>query len=120
MSSFELGVFEVKGKGAQPASGASLLLPIKGSKQMSLILPVMSVEPLITPLGAWSARCKGPNQAQFDVRSADIVCDECSTHYEMEFVVVGDVQLAAIEAMNHQGWQASLEQQICPNCNNKG
>lgn len=116
VSSFELGVFDVKGKGEQPSLGASLLLPVKGAKQLSLRLAVVAVEPLITPLGGWSARCKGPEQAQFDVRSADITCDQCGTKHHLEFVTTVDVQQDAVAAMNHQGWRASLHEQICPDC----
>lgn len=117
VSSFSLGEFEVKAKGVSPQYGDTLLLPVKGSKQLSLALKVLHVAPLITPLGAWNAKCSGPSEAQFNVKFAQITCDRCSDTYELEFVdFSGNTQVDAIAGMNKQGWQASLEEQVCPSC----
>lgn len=117
VSSFALGVFEVKAKGVQPQVGDLLLLPVKGSKQLSLQLKVQGIEPLITPLGGWSAKCDGPAQAQFNVKFANINCDGCHAAYELEFIdYSGDSQLDAIAGMNKQGWLATHEKQLCPQC----
>ncbi len=117
VSSFSLGVFEVKAKGPIAKEGDVLLLPVKGSKQLSMQLKVDTVEPLITPIGSWSAKCEGPAQAQFNVRFANITCDFCRQSYELEFIdFSGDTQVDAIAGMNKQGWQATLEQQVCPKC----
>ena len=118
--SFTLGQFEIKAKGEQPSVGDTLLLPVKGSKQLSLQLKVVGVEHLITPIGAWSAKCKGPAQANFNVRVADITCDNCLEVTSLEFIdFSGDVQADALLAMNKQGWQADSHEQVCPICCNK-
>lgn len=117
VSSFSLGVFEVKAKGGQPMVGDRILLPVKGSKQLSMMLQVESAEPLITPLGGWSAKCEGPAQAEFNVKFANINCDNCHQAYELEFIdYSGDTQSDAIAGMNKQGWQANSDKQICPEC----
>ena len=115
------GVFEVKAKGemsaANPDQPEYLLLPIKGSKQMSLRLPIQKVEPLITPLGAWSATCQGPAQKEFLLKAMDINCDNCQQPSHLEFVVFsGDDNQDALAAMNYLGWRASMEKQVCPKC----
>lgn len=120
VTSFTLGEFEVKAKGEAPECGDILLLPVKGSKQLSMQLNVVQVSPLITPIGGWNAKCEGPAQAQFDVRFAEITCDECKQAYALEFIdYSGDTQADAISGMNIQGWNANLEQQICPSCHSK-
>ena len=121
VSSFTLGEFEVKAKGDFPAAGDLLLLPVKGSKQLSMQLTVMDVSPLITPIGAWSARCNGPAQAQFNVKFAEITCDQCRQAYTLEFIdFSNDTQADAIAGMNKQGWNANLAEQICPSCYSEG
>lgn len=118
--SFTLGEFEIKAKGEQPSIGDTLLLPVKGSKQLSLQLKVLDVEPLITPIGGWSAKCAGPAQAQFNVKFADITCDACREITTLEFIdFSGDTQADAIAGMNKQGWDACVDKQICPSCSNK-
>lgn len=111
------GIFEVKAKGNKPAIGSHLLLPIKGSKQMCLRLPVQKVEPLITPLGGWSATCDGPEYREFLIKTMEINCDQCGTDYKLEFVAFsGDDNADALAAMSKQGWSATIEKQICPKC----
>ena len=118
--SFTLGQFEIKAKGDQPSIGDILLLPVKGSQQLSLQLKVLAVEPLITPVSGWSAKCDGPAQAQFNVKFADITCDTCHEITSLEFIdFSGDTQADAIAGMNKQGWDASIEKQICPTCSDK-
>lgn len=118
--SFTLGQFEIKAKGDQPSIGDILLLPVKGSQQLSLQLKVLAVEPLITPVSGWSAKCDGPAQAQFNVKFADITCDTCHEITSLEFIdFSGDTQADAIAGMNKQGWDASIEKQICPTCSGK-
>jgi len=90
---------------------------LKGAKQISLKVDVESVEPLITPLGGWSARCNGPEFAQFDIKHVQITCDGCGEKTELEFVDAnGDTQNNALKAMVLSGWHATARQQICPNC----
>ena len=113
----EGGVFEVKGKGGKPAVSDYLLLPVKGSKQISLKMRVEDVQPLITPLGAWSARCEGPKQKEFNLKNIEACCDQCATQSELEFIAFsGDDRSDALAAMNLAGWEATLERQICPAC----
>jgi len=92
-------------------------LPLKGAKQLSMAVTVEHVEPLITPLGGWSAACSGPNHAQFDIKNAQITCDQCHQVTDLEFVDFdGNTQENALAGMQAAGWQASAETQICPKC----
>ena len=113
----EQGVFEVKGKGEKPGIGSYLLLPVKGSRQLSLKMEVKAVSPLITPVGAWSATCDGPKQREFNLKNIQACCDECKENSELEFISFsGDDQTDAVAAMNLAGWKATLQRQVCPKC----
>jgi hypothetical protein len=111
------GVFEIKAKGDKPFEQDTLLVPIKGSKQMSLKMVVQTVEPLITPVGAWSARCLGPSQREFSLKNIDACCDQCGEDSQLEFIAFsGNDQNDALAAMNLAGWNATFEKQVCPKC----
>lgn len=111
------GEFHVKAKGLQPEIGGDLYLPLKGAKQISLRLEVQVVEPLITPVGAWSAKCLGPHQAQFDIKTAEVTCDHCGKQEVIEFIDFGNhTQANALAGMNKAGWLANEDEQICPSC----
>ena len=114
----EGGIFEIKAKGDKPEVSDYLLLPVKGSKQISLKMRVTDVQPLITPLGAWSARCEGPAQKEFNLKNIEACCDQCAAESGLEFIgFSGDDQSDALAGMNLAGWNASLEKQVCPVCN---
>jgi hypothetical protein len=111
------GIYDVQGEGGFPEKGQFLLLPVKGALSTSLKLLVLSVEPLITPAGAWQARCQGPDVNEFSLRRLDVCCDRCHVSSQMEFVQFSDDQRQdAIEAMSGQGWQANIHEQVCPSC----
>lgn len=111
------GVFEIKAKGHKPSEHDTLLVPIKGSRQMSLKMVVQAVEPLITPVGAWSARCLGPSQREFSLKNIDACCDQCGEDSQLEFIAFsGNDQNDALAAMNLAGWNATFEKQVCPKC----
>ena len=113
----EQGFFQVKGKGLIPNVSQILLLPVKGSKQLSLKMEVQSVESLITPENAWSALCIGPDFQEFNLRSVDACCDSCNEKSLLEFIAFsGDDNKDAVSGMSLAGWQASLERQMCPKC----
>ena len=113
----EGGVFEVKAKGERPDTSDYLLLPVKGSKQISLKMRVIEVQSLITPLGAWSARCEGPEQKEFNLKNIEACCDQCGADSQLEFIgFSGDDQSDALAAMKLAGWDATLERQVCPVC----
>lgn len=117
----EHGIFEIKAKGDKPKISDYLLLPVKGSKQISLKMRVLDVQPLITPLGAWSARCEGPAQKEFNLKNIEACCDQCAAESQLEFIEFsGDDQSDALAAMNLAGWDASLERQVCPSCHKAG
>ncbi len=111
------GIYDVQGEGGFPEKGQYLLLPVKGALHTSLKLVVLSVEPMITPVGAWQAKCQGPDVNEFSLRRLDVCCDRCHVSSQMEFVQFTDDQRQdAIEAMKGQGWLASMQEQICPEC----
>mgnify|MGYP007055197991 FL=1 len=111
------GVFEVKWKGPKVSLGDVLLLPVKGALKTSLKMTVGKVDPLITPLSAWSAVCAGPLEREFILKNIDANCDECKKDYKLEFIAYSaDDQKDALDAMNMQGWDASVDRQVCPTC----
>lgn len=113
----QAGLYEVKAKGGVPSLGDMILLPIKGSKQMSLKLPVKTVSPLITPVGAWSAECKGPDVKEFQLRQVQVCCDVCAKSESVEFVEYSDdFNRDALSGLELLGWDANAERQICPDC----
>lgn len=113
----EPGVFEVKWKGAKVEIGHMLLLPVKGAKNTSLKMLVEKVDPLITPVGSWSAVCQGPVEREFNLKNIEANCDTCGKDYKLEFVAYSnDDQKDALAALNMQGWRADAAAQICPNC----
>jgi hypothetical protein len=113
----KLGVFEVKWKGPKVSLGDVLLLPVKGALKTSLKMTVGKVDPLITPLSAWSAVCAGPLEREFILKNIDANCDECKKDYKLEFIAYSaDDQKDALDAMNMQGWDASVDRQVCPTC----
>jgi hypothetical protein len=115
------GIFEVKYKGPKVSIGDYLLLPVKGAKNTSLKMRVEKVDPLITPLGSWSAVCQGPKYKEFDLKNIEANCDACGQDYQLEFIgFSGDHQADALSAMRMQGWNATLDKQVCPNCTKQG
>lgn len=111
------GVFEVKWKGGKIEPGCSLLLPVKGSKQISLKMDVVKVDSLITPVGSWSAVCNGPKFKEFKLKNIEAKCDQCGSAYTLEFIAYSDDdQQDALAAMNLCGWQADSDKQYCPGC----
>jgi len=117
VSALQPGVYEVKGLGALPIVGQTLLVPVKGSRQLSLRFAISKVEALIQPANSWTATCEGPDIMSFNLREAKVTCDHCFKEYSVEFVEhSGDLSVDAIESMNGQGWMASSEAQVCLSC----
>lgn len=114
----EPGIFEVKATGDIPSAGSFLLLPIKGSQQLSLLMEVHEVASLITPESSWSARCSGLPQSDFQLRSLDAHCDRCGKNESIEFLqVTSNLQADALQGLNMFGWRADEHTQICQSCN---
>ena len=113
----ELGCYEVQAQGSMPAVESSLYLPVKGARMISLKLRVISVNELISPTGAWKANCQGPDVKEFNLRCLDVCCDECKEISQLEFVEYSDsIEMDAVKALGQQGWLASLDRQVCPEC----
>jgi hypothetical protein len=113
----ESGLYEVQAQGVKPVIESCLYLPVKGARNVSLKLQVLSVTDLISPSGAWKGRCQGPIVKEFNLRCLDMSCDECSEISQVEFVEYsGSIEKDAVQALNQQGWLASLERQVCPAC----
>ena len=113
----EMGHYEVQAQGVLPTVGATLYLPVKGGRKVSLRLQVLGVSGLISPVGAWKASCQGPDVKEFNLRCLDMSCDECKEISQVEFIEYSDsIEADAVKALNQQGWLASLERQVCPKC----
>lgn len=117
VSSPSIGRFDVKGVGPAPSVDELLYLPVKGAKKVALKLKVLNVESLIQPSNAWQAACLGPEFREFTLRHMNINCDACHQDFALEFVhYSAAAEDDAIEAMQAQGWQASKQMQVCPDC----
>jgi len=113
----QVGVYEVKARGQAPVDGDVLILPVKGSKQLSLALPVKSVTSLITPIDGWSAECDGPALKEFQLRTVEVCCDGCGHQASVEFLQFSpDFNADALRALSMLGWQADEASQNCPTC----
>ncbi len=113
----EMGLYEVQAQGVVPELDSYLYLPVKGARMVSLKMRIISVTELISPAGAWKASCKGPDVKEFNLRCLDMSCDECHEISQLEFIEYSDsIEADAVTALNQQGWLASLDRQVCPNC----
>ncbi len=113
----DLGRYEVQAQGMMPAAESNLYLPVKGARSVSLKLGIISVTELISPTGAWKANCQGPDVKEFNLRCLDVCCDECKEISQLEFIEYSDsIEIDAVKALSQQGWLASLERQVCPQC----
>ena len=111
------GSYDIQGVGMPPRVGDYVLLPLKGAQAMSLKLPVIQQQDLITPDFAWQAFCDGPVVSVFNIHNMELECDVCHSKHNYEFVEFSaDIKRDAVQAMLKLGWDANTDSQICPQC----
>lgn len=115
------GLYQVTGNGGSVQSHDTLLVTLKGSRDLCLRLKVDKVRHLITPPGQWVAVAKGPAFRELAILNWQVNCDSCATQLDFEFAVdaaLGEKARApAAEArIKELGWQLNGAQHRCPRC----
>jgi hypothetical protein len=115
------GRYQVTGNGGSIHSGDSLLVSLKGSRDLHMRLDVEKVRHLINPPGQWLAVTKGPLFKELAIHSWQVKCDACDKLLDFEFAV--DATLgkpaqtqAAAARINELGWSSHKDQHLCPSC----
>lgn len=115
------GRYQVTGNGGSIKTADTLLVTLKGSRDLCLRLQVEKVRHLINPPGQWLAVAKGPVFKELAILNWQVNCDACSAQLDFEFAV--DAALgekarapAAQARISELGWGARGERHLCPKC----
>ncbi|MFK2912117.1 hypothetical protein [Pseudomonas sp. 3HC3] len=115
------GRYQVTGNGGSMHKGDSLLVTLKGSKDLSMRLTVESVRHLINPRGQWVAVASGPVFNELEILTWQVECDNCDAVLRFEFAVDAKLgkaarQPAASARIAELGWASRGEKHLCPRC----
>lgn len=115
------GLYQVTGNGGSIQAGDSLLVTLKGSRDLSMRLVVDKVRHLINPPGQWLAVAKGPAFKELNILQWQVDCDGCGAQLDFEFAVDGKLGEAArapaAEArIAELGWHNRAGRHLCPRC----
>lgn len=115
------GRFQVTGNGGSIQAGDSLLVTLKGSRDLFMRLNVEKVRHLINPPGQWLAVCQGPSFKELAIHNWQVNCDHCAKQLDFEFAVDATLGKAAqgpaAEArIKELGWRSHNGQHLCPTC----
>ncbi|MCM2320212.1 MAG: hypothetical protein NDI93_12950 [Pseudomonas sp.] len=115
------GLYQVTGNGGSIKTGDSLLVTLKGSRDLSMRLVVDKVRHLINPPGQWLAVAKGPAFKELNILQWQVDCDGCGAQLDFEFAVDGKLGEAArapaAEArIAELGWHNRAGRHLCPRC----
>lgn len=115
------GLYQVTGNGGSIRSADSLLVTLKGSRELSMRLTVDKVRQLINPPGQWVAVAKGPVFKELAILNWQVDCDGCGKQLDFEFAVdssLGEKARApAAEArIAELGWSSQAGRHLCPTC----
>lgn len=115
------GRYQVTGNGGSILSGDTLLVTLKGSRDLCLRLEVDKVRRLISPPGRWVAVAKGPVFGELSILNWQVKCDSCTAVLDFEFAVDAALgkkaQAPAAQArIQELGWQTVATQHRCPKC----
>ena len=115
------GRYQVTGNGGSILSGDTLLVTLKGSRDLCLRLQVEKVRRLISPPGQWVAVAKGPVFGELAILNWQVKCDSCPAELDFEFAVDAALgkkaQAPAAQArIRELGWQPRGDRHLCPKC----
>lgn len=118
------GRYQVTGNGGSIQAGDTLLVTLKGSRDLSMRLAVEKVRHLINPPGQWLAVARGPAFRELNIHTWQVACDGCGVQLDLEFAVdgaLGDKARApAAEArLAELGWHTRAGRHLCPQCSAK-
>ena len=115
------GRYQVTGNGGSIHNDDSLLVTLKGSKDLSMRLTVEKVRHLINPPGQWVAVARGPVFGELAIHQWKVNCDSCQTQLDFEFAV--DAKLgpkaqkpAAQARITELGWASEGARHLCRKC----
>lgn len=115
------GRYQVTGTGGSIRPGDTLLVTLKGSRELSQRLTVDKIRYLINPPGHWVAVASGPVFRELQIRRWQVACDACGKALDFEFAVDAaggpDAQAQAAEArIAELGWNSRDSRHLCPAC----
>ncbi|MEQ9724398.1 hypothetical protein ABRP29_02065 [Pseudomonas sp. WHRI 8822A] len=118
------GRYQVTGNGGSIKGNDTLVVSLKGSRDLSMRLQVDKVRHLINPPGQWVAVAHGPAFTELSIFNWEVTCDSCGKQLDFEFAV--DTALgkkaqtpAADARLAELGWRKQQDKHLCPACTNK-
>lgn len=115
------GRYQVTGVGGSVKDGDTLLVTLRGSRELSMRLEVEKVRHLINPPGQWLAVAKGPAFKELSILQWKVDCDTCGKRLDFEFAVDASLgkpaETPAAEArIAELGWTKRDGRHLCPTC----
>ncbi|GIZ13288.1 hypothetical protein [Pseudomonas sp. NCCP-436] len=115
------GRYQVTGNGGSIQSGDTLLVTLKGSRDLHMRLLVEKVRHLINPPGQWLAVCKGPQFRELAIHNWQVHCDDCGRQLDFEFAVDASLgntahEPAAEARIAELGWRKDAGHHLCDHC----
>lgn len=115
------GRYQVTGVGGSVKDGDTLLVTLRGSRELSMRLEVEKVRHLINPPGQWLAVAKGPAFKELSILQWKVDCDACGKRLDFEFAVDASLgkpaeTLAAEARIAELGWAKRDGRHLCPTC----
>lgn len=115
------GRYQVTGNGGSIQSGDTLLVTLKGSRDLHMRLAVDKVRHLINPPGQWVATATGPAFRELAIHNWKVNCDGCGAQLDFEFAVDASLgkaaqQPAAEARIAELGWSKAPQGHLCPAC----
>lgn len=115
------GRYQVTGVGGSVKDGDTLLVTLRGSRELSMRLEVEKVRHLINPPGQWLAVAKGPAFKELSILQWKVDCDACGKRLDFEFAVDASLgkpaETPAAEArIAELGWAKRDGRHLCPIC----
>jgi len=115
------GRYQVTGNGGSIHNDDTLLVTLKGSKDLSMRLTVEKVRHLINPPGQWVAVARGPVFGELAIHQWQVKCDRCQAELSFEFAVDAKLgskaqQPAAQARIAELGWRSEGDKHFCRQC----
>ncbi len=118
------GRYQVTGNGGAIQPGDTLLVTLRGSRDLSMNLAVEKVRHLINPPGQWLAVASGPAFRELAIHNWQVDCDGCGKRIDLEFAVDASLgtkaqPAAAEQRLTELGWAGRDGRHFCPACAEK-
>ncbi|TBU99853.1 hypothetical protein [Stutzerimonas kirkiae] len=115
------GRYQVTGSGGSIRPEDTLLVTLRGSRELSQRLVVEKVRHLINPPGQWIAVANGPIFRELEILTWQVNCDDCGKSLDFEFAhdaANGQAQRSqsAQARIAELGWEERQGRHLCPAC----